>query len=57
MDYLAEKTKEKATFSLAGLKRQFPKDKEQIKNLKFYGLIEPVNIEYPDTVRANIYNN
>lgn len=55
--YLRTKTKEKSTFSLAELKRKFPADKATITNYRFIGLIEPVNNEYPDTVRAHLYGD
>ena len=54
--YLIEKTKNKSSFSLKDLKKLFPKDKEQINKYVFIGLIAPVSIEFPDTVRAHIYN-
>ena len=53
--YLEEMTKNKNTFSFAALKRKFPKDKDQIKNYKFIGLIDTVNSETPDVVRAYVY--
>lgn len=54
-NYLKVKTAEKAVFSLAELKRKFPKEKERIETLKFIGIIEPVNIEFPDSVKASMY--
>lgn len=53
--YLKEKTATKSTFSLAELKRKFPKEKDQIKTYLFVGLIEPVSHEFPDSVRATVY--
>ena len=54
-NYLKEKTQEKSVFSLAELKKTFPKDKEQINKFVFIGLIEAVSSEFPDSVRAHIY--
>ena len=54
-EYLKEKTAEKSAFSLAELKRKFPKEKEKISKYVFIGLIEPVNQEFPDSVRAHVY--
>ena len=54
--YLIVKTVEKSNFSVAELKRRFPKDKKQIDKLKFIGLLEPVSYEFPDTVRAHIHS-
>lgn len=54
--FLIEKAKSKESFSLAELKRTYKKDKNEIKKLKFIGLIDTVNVEYPDTVQSFIYN-
>lgn len=51
---LEQYCKEKKAFSLRELKKKFPKERETIKNLCFLGLIEPVNVEFPDTVRSLI---
>ena len=56
MEHLRKKTSAKSCFSLADLKRKFPKDKKEIKHLVFLGLIEPVSIEFPDTVRAQVFS-
>jgi hypothetical protein len=48
-------TKTKTVFSLAQLKREFPKDREEIKTYLFLGIINPTTNEYPDAVRAYFY--
>lgn len=53
--YLKEKTADKSTFSLSALKKEFPKEKVHIEKLRFIGLIDIVNSEFPDSVRAYIY--
>jgi len=55
-EFLKEKTKSKETFSLRSLKKEYPKEKDDIDNLKFLGLIDVDSIEFPDTVRAFIFN-
>ena len=52
--YLYEATIEKKVFSLAELKRKFPKERAKIKQYLFLSLIEPVNYEFPDDVKANV---
>ena len=54
-EFLKEKTKSKNTFSLVALKRAYPKEKDKINNYKFMGLIDIVNIEFPDSVQAFVY--
>lgn len=48
-------TRNKSSFSLAQLKKDFPKDKDTIKKYLFIGLIEPMDIEVPDRLRAHYY--
>jgi hypothetical protein len=55
-EFLKEKTKSKETFSFIGLKKSYPKEKKQIEKLKFIGLINIDNVEFPDQVQAFIYN-
>lgn len=54
-DYLIKKTKEKSTFSFRGLKKMYPESAKEIDKYRFIGLIEPVDVNFPDTVRAHIY--
>lgn len=54
-EFLLEHTKNKKSFSLRQLKKDYPKERKQIEKYCFVGIIEPVNMEQPDTVRAHYY--
>ena len=54
-EFLKQKTESKETFSLSALKKAYPKEKGEIDKLKFIGLIDINNVEFPDVVRAYIY--
>ena len=54
-EYLQEKTKTKSVFSLAELKRTFPKDKKTIDKYSFLGIIERASFENLDSYKALYY--
>lgn len=52
--YLTEKAKNKGIFSLSELRKKFPTEKKEIGSLLFIGLIEPINVEFPDIVHTTV---
>lgn len=55
-EYLKEETKKKSVLHIASLKKKFPKDKSRIDRYKYVGILNVISPEYPNEVRACIYD-